>query len=413
MARDVNRRRVLAGIGATGSLSIAGCLDALGAGDGGGDADARVGILQPESGDLGDLGTPIADGGELPAIQLENEGVDFTIDVRREDTETQPDVGVDRAEALVDAGYPAVTGAASSAVTITCAEDVWIPNEVVAISPASTSPAITDMDGRWLKRTAPSDAWQGDAMAEIAVEREGASEIATLYLNNDYGQGLNNEFVAGCEDRGAEIVAEVPFEPEQPSYDSELENTVGEEPDLLMIVGYPESGQVIFRNFYSDFDDGTTILVPDGLIDPSLPDQVDNPMENVIGTAPSARGPGRDAFMQMYQDEFGREPGVFNGQAYDATAVLILASVAGGEIDGPTISENVNAVANPGGEEVTPDNLAEGLEMAANGDEIQYLGASGPVDFDDNGDQQAVTYDIGRYSADGYNVEETIEYESS
>ncbi|WP_255167364.1 ABC transporter substrate-binding protein [Natrononativus amylolyticus] len=412
MARHVSRRRVLAGIGATGTFSIAGCLDAIGGGDNGDDADAMVGILQPESGDLGDLGTPIADAAELPGIQLENDGADFTIDLRREDTETTPDVGVDRAQALLDAGYPSVTGAASSAVTITCAEDVWIPNEVVAISPASTSPAITDMDGRWLLRTAPSDAWQGDAMAEIAVEREDADEIATMYLNNDYGQGLNDEFVAGCEDRGSEVIAEVPFEPEQPSYDSELESTVGEEPDLLMVVGYPESGQVIFRNFYSDFDDGTTILVPDGLIDPSLPGQVDNPMENVIGTAPSARGDGRDDFIGLYEDEFGREPGVFNAQAYDATAVHILATLRAGEVDGPAIADNIREVANPDGEEVGPGNLDEGLEMAANGDEIQYRGASGPVEFDDNGDPVAVTYDIGRYSADGYDVEDTIEYES-
>lgn len=412
MVGELNRRRVLGGIGTAGAFSIAGCLDALGEGNGNGDADAMVGVLQPESGDLGDLGTPIADGAELPAIQLENEGVDFDIDIRREDTETTPDVGVTGAEALVDAGYPAVTGAAASDVTITCAEDVWFPNEVVAISPASTSPDITDMPGDYLLRTAPSDEWQGDAMAEIAVEQEGAETIATMFLNNDYGQGLNDVFVAGCEDRGAEVVEEVPFEPEQPSYSSELESTVGEEPDLLMVVGYPESGQVIFRDFYDGFDDGTPILVPDGLIDPALPGQVDNPMENVIGTAPGAGGEGADFFNDLYEDEFGSSPGVFNAQAYDATAVLILATLAGGEVDGPTISEHVREVANPEGEEITPENLDEGLEMAANGDEIQYRGASGPVEFDDSGDQVAVTYDIGRYHEDGYDIDETIEYEA-
>ncbi|AGB37265.1 ABC transporter substrate-binding protein [Natronococcus occultus] len=416
MVGETNRRRVLGGIGAAGTISLAGCLDALEAGDEDGngdeDVDAMVGILQPESGDLGDLGTPIADAAELPAIQLEDEGADVEIDVRREDTETTPDVGVSRAEALLDAGYPAVTGAAASDVTITCAEDVWYDNEVVAISPASTSPDITDMPGDYLLRTAPSDEWQGDAMAEIAVDQEGADSIATMYLNNDYGQGLNDVFVAGCEDRGADVLEEVPFEPEQPSYDSELESTVGEGPDLLMVVGYPESGQVIFRDFYDDFDDGTTILVPDGLIDQSLPGQVDNPMENVMGTAPGAGGDGAEFFADLYEDEYGSAPSVFNAQAYDATAVLILATLAAGEIDGAAIAEHVREVANPDGEEITPETLGEGVELAADGEAIEYRGASGPVEFDDAGDQVAVTYEIGRYHEDGYDVEDTVEYEA-
>ena len=407
MAR-ISRRGMIKSIGVAGTVSLAGCLEGL---EGSG-ADARIGILQPESGDLGNLGTPIADGAELPVLQLEDAGVDFEIESRREDTETEPDVAVDRAQALVDSGYPTITGAAASTSTINAAEDVFFPNEVVGISPASTSPAITDMDGTYLLRTAPSDAWQGDAMAEIAVEEEGADTVSTLFLNNDYGQGLNDTFVAGVADRGGEALEEVAFEPEQPSYTAELDTALADDPDLLMIVGYPESGEVLFRDFYSDFGTDIPILVPDGLIDDDLPADVDNAMENVMGTAPSARGPGRDDFIGMYEDEFGRGPSVFNAQAYDATAVLILASVAAGELDGPTIAGEIRNVANPGGEVIEPGNLDEGLDMAADGEEIQYQGASGPVEFDDNGDQRAVTYDIGRYDMDGYQVERTVEYES-
>ena len=407
MAR-ISRRGMIKSIGVAGTVGLAGCLEGL---EDAGTA-ARIGILQPESGDLGDLGTPIADAAELPVRQLEDAGVGYELESRREDTETEPDVAVDRAQALVDSGYPTITGAAASPSTINAAEDVFFPNEVVAISPASTSPAITDMPGEYLLRTAPSDAWQGDAMAEIAVEQEGADTVSTLFLNNDYGQGLNDTFVAGVEDRGGEVFEEVAFEPEQPSYTSQLDTALADDPDLLMVVGYPESGEVLFRDFYSDFDTDITILVPDGLIDDSLPANVDNAMENVMGTAPSARGPGRDAFMDMYEDEFGDTPGVFNGQAYDATAVLILASLAAGELDGPAIADEIRNVANPGGEVVEPGDLADGLDMAADGEEIQYQGASGPVEFDDNGDQRAVTYDIGRYDMDGYHVEETVEYES-
>ncbi len=415
MPRTIDRRSVLKGVGVTGIAGVtglAGCLDNGNGEAADGDEDAMVGVLMPTTGDLGTLGSPIRDAAVLPGIQLEDAGVDFQIDIRDEDTETDPEAGISAANALVDSGYPAVTGAAASNVTIAVANDVFFPNEVVGISPASTSPDITDMDGDYLLRTCPSDAWQGEAMAEIAYEELGAETTASFYLNDDYGQGLSDVYVESFENLGGEVLAEEAFEPQQPSYDSELQSVLEDEPDLLMIVAFPESGEQIFRDYYSDFDTGEDILVPDGLIEDDLPANVDNPMENVTGTAPSARGPGLDAFTEMYEDEYGTSPGVFNAQAYDATSVLILATLAAGEIDGPAISEHVREVAQNGGEEVGPGNLEEAVEMAANGDDIEYQGASGVVEFDEAGDQVAVTYDIYSADMDGFNVEDTLEFEA-
>ena len=408
MVRNFSRRSVLVATGSVGALSIAGCLD--GFGGSGDDADARVGVLQPVTGDLGPLGGPIRDAALLPEIQLSNEGVDFEIDIRDEDTEDDAEAGISAAQALADAGYPSVTGAANSTVTIAVAEDVFFPNEIVGISPASTSPDITPMDGDYLLRTCPTDGLQGEVMADIGVEVEGAETVSTLYLNNDYGQGLNDAFVDAVEAQGGSILSEVSFDSGQTSYGSELQSALEDEPDLLMIVGYPESGELIFREYYSDFDDGTTIIVPDGLQDGDLPGNVDNPMSNVVGTAPAAVGPGRDTFDAMYVDEFDTEPSVYTANAYDATAIHILANIAADELNGPAISEQVREVANPGGEVVGPDNLAEALEMVDNGEEVQYQGASGEIVFDENGDLSAATYDIFEFDMDGYEVTDQYDF---
>ncbi|MEY7847583.1 ABC transporter substrate-binding protein [Natrarchaeobius sp. A-rgal3] len=429
MARNVSRRRVLGGIGAGTGIALAGCLDGNGNGNGGNgnggngnggnggnggsdDADVMVGTLLPVTGDLGSLGAPIRDAAILPGSQLEDEGVAYEIDIREEDTETDPQAGISGAQALADAGYPSVTGAASSAVTIAVAEDIFFPNEVVGISPASTSPDITGMDGDYLLRTAPSDAWQGDAMAEIAYEQEGAETMSTFFLNNDYGQGLQDTIVDSFEDLGGEVLEEVAFEPEQPSYDSELQSALADDPDLMVVIGYPDSGEQIFRDYYINFDNDHTIMVPDGLQDHALPGNVDNPMSNVIGTAPSARGPEAETFNEMYEDEYGDSPGVFTGQAYDATAIHILAQLRADDLSGPAVSAEIREVANPDGEEIGPSNLADGLDMAANGEEIQYQGASSVTNFDDNGDMEAVTYDLFEFDEDGYHITDTIEFES-
>jgi len=251
MSHKARRRTVLKTIGAAGlTAALAGCAGS------GSDADARVGVLQPATGDLGNLGAPIQDAGALPGAQLSE--TDYSIDIRREDTETTPEVGIERAQALADAGYPSITGAASSGVTIAVAEDVLFPEEVVGISPASTSPAITDMPGQYLLRTAPTDALQGVVAAQLAYEDEGLESASTLYVNNDYGQGLSDAFADSFGEIGGEVFETEAFEPEQSSYDSVLDSVLADDPDMLYLIGYPASGEQIFRDFYENYDPEAT-----------------------------------------------------------------------------------------------------------------------------------------------------------
>jgi ABC-type branched-subunit amino acid transport system substrate-binding protein len=361
----------------------------------------------PLSGGLGNLGQPIRDGAVLPFRLLDGE-TEFTIDSQVEDTQTDPNAGQTAASSLVDAGYPAVTGAAGSEITIQVAKNVFIPNNVVACSPASTSPDITDLDdNNLIWRTPPSDALQGQVLAQVATENEGAETAATMYVNNAYGQALSNSFVSAFD---GTVQNEVSFPKGASSYSAQLSQALSDDPDIVVVVGYPESGVQLFRDYYSGYDGSTPFLVTDGLQDSDLPSDVGNAMTNVQGSAPSASGPGRDFFTTEYQNEFDAEPGVFTSQAFDATAVCLLANAAAGENSGPAIAEQMGAVANPGGEEVTPSTLADGLAMAAEGTEIQYQGASSPVNFDENGDLTAATYEVFAFNQDGYEATETIEF---
>jgi ABC-type branched-subunit amino acid transport system substrate-binding protein len=404
MSHDINRRDVLRGLGVTGTIAVAGC---AGGGGGGGGRTLKQGVLQPLSGGLGNLGQPIRDAAVLPFTLLEG-NTEFTIDSQVEDTQTDPNAGQTAASSLVDAGYPAVTGAASSEVTIQVAKEVFIPNSVVGCSPASTSPAITDLDdNNLIWRTPPSDALQGQVLAQVATEDEGAETAATMYVNNAYGQALSESFVSAFD---GTVQNEVSFPKGASSYSSQLSQALSDDPDIVVVVGYPESGVQLFRDYYSGYDGSKPFLVTDGLQDSDLPSDVGNAMTNVGGSAPSAAGPGEEFFVTEYQNEYDAEPGVFTSQAFDATAVCLLANAAAGENSGPAIAEQMQAVANPGGEEVTPSTLADGLTMAAEGTEIQYQGASSPVNFDSNGDLQAATYEVFSFNEDGYETTDTIEF---
>ena len=48
----------------------------------------------------------------------------------------------------------------------------------------------------------------------------------------------------------------------------------------------------------------------------------------------------------------------------------------------------------PGGDKYTWEQLPEAIEALQNGDDIDYVGASGEIDLDENGDPTAGVYDI-------------------
>lgn len=446
MVSNHKRREVLKYVGAAGVVGLAGC---AGDGDGGGtdttttgdgtttgtgtgtgtgtetetgqgtgttsdvsERTIRMGILMGVTGGLQDLGPPIRDAAQLAVTQVNDAGGPFTVDAQFEDTGTDANTGISNANSLVNAGYPMICGALSSSVTLQVARNVLVPNGVVGCSPASTSPAITDLqDNDLVWRTPPSDALQGGALAQVAAQRHDASTASTLYLNNAYGQALSESFASSFRDQqGGEVLQQVSFEEERSSYTGQLQQALSGDPDTMVIVGYPASGVTIFRDFYNSFNRDIPILVTDGLRDQTLPGDVGNNMENVYGTAPSAAGPAREYFATQYQEAYGSSPGVFTAQSFDAAAVLMLANAAAGENTGEVIKGEMMRVANPGGTEVTPENLVEGLSMAAGGQDVAYAGASSSVDFNDAGDITGAVYSYFHYTGGSVEEVDTIEF---
>ena len=437
MSRSVRRRDVLRGIGAAGIVGLAGCAGGDGgtptatatetetdggtptptetdagtatttAGDGMAEGrDLMLGMLMGVTGGLEDLGPAIRDAAALVPDQVNDADTPFSVDSQFEDTATSPSQGVSGGEALVNAGYPMICGALGSEVSLQVATNVAIPASVTMCSPASTAPDFTTLDDNDLFfRTPPTDALQGAVLAQVAAERLGHDTASTLYLNNAYGNGLSQGFVDAFESEyGGTVTAQVSFSSGQGSYTSQLQSALQGDPGTMLIVGYPGSGVQMFRDFYSNFDRGDMdVLVSDGLQSGTLPGNVGYDMANVTGTAPSGEGPGLEFFQTTFEEAYGTEAAgqPFVRQSYDAAAVLVLANAAAGENDGIAVRDQMRPVTDPGGTEITPSNLVEGIEMAAAGEEINYQGVSGPVAFDENGDLASAAYVYFGYTSDG------------
>jgi ABC-type branched-subunit amino acid transport system substrate-binding protein len=257
------------------------------------------------------------------------------------------------------------------------------------ISGASTSPVITDLDDDdFMFRTVPSDAFQGRALAEVVAEN-GLSNVSILYVNNDYGEGLADSFEAAFEEHGGSVEQRNAFEQGNASYRGEVSGAANGDPEALVVIGYPESGITILRQALEGghFD---RFVFTDGLKAPEIIDSLGaEVLEGSFGTAPQAMTDTDSAehFRSAYEGEYGEvPPKPFIDTAYDATWVLALAAQAAGSTDGEAVRDALRDVANPPGEQILPGEWNKAMELLADGQDINYSGASGSVDFDDNGD---------------------------
>ena len=353
----------------------------------------KIGTLIDTTGDLAIFGPSIVLATDLAALLInEAGGIDGRpVELIHRDSGTSPQIATDAASALVNVdGVEAIVGSLSSGVTLAVAESVTIPNGVVLVSPASTSPAISSLDDNdTVFRTTVSDALQG-VIAAQAASQLGYDNVATIYINNAYGEGLSTVFQETFEGLGGTVSAAVPIEGGQASYASELRQASQGGATVLMAMSYPETAGVYLREavegqFFSEF------MFVDGTKNQEMFDDLgaDN-FEGNYGTAPGAPGtPTQERFQDLYASKLEGDPSsIFISEAFDAAVILALAIAEAGSEDGDDIKAAMREVANAPGEKVGPGDLAKALQLISDGQDIDYVGAAGDQDFDENGDVQ-------------------------
>lgn len=371
--------------------------------------DLVIGDLVPLTGDLADFGPPGRKAADLAVDQIEaavqEVDADHQVSIMHEDTQTDPQAGVQAGRKLLAENATCLTGAWASAVSIPVARSVSTREEVVQISPASTSDEITGLnDDGFMNRTAPPDSFQGPALADAIEADLGDAEGRTVNIgarNDSYGTGLSDTFSRAWEEKGGEIGERVIYEPEQPSYNSEARQITSGDPDRFVIIDFPETfnkvGPALVRTGRWDVDRTWSV---DGLASGGLPESAGREAtDGMRGTAPGApdAGEASDAFNQLFEQAGGPDRMTFDSQNFDAVILCYLAAVAAGSTQGPDMAEQVRDVSAPPGEEFTFQQLPDAIRALQEGEDINYQGASGQIDMNEAGDATAGVYDLYRF----------------
>ncbi|MXU63861.1 ABC transporter substrate-binding protein [Oceanomicrobium pacificus] len=345
-------------------------------------ADAvKVGIILGFTGPIESLTPDMAAGAELAMKEVSESGMFLdgsTIEpVRADSTCVDAAAATAAAERLITSdNVAAIMGADCSGVTTAIANNVGVPNGVVMISPSATSPALSDIeDNGFFFRTAPSDARQGDVLANV-IKDKGYDNVAVTYTNNDYGKGFADAFQAAYEALGGSVAISAAHEDGKADYSAEVGALSAAGADLLVVLGYVDQGGLGIIRTSLDTGAFDTFALGDGMFGDSLIENIGDDLNGTFGTVPGSEGEGAAKLAEMLDGIADNASGPYTGESYDAAALIALAAQAAGSADRAAIQSKILDVANAPGEPIGPGELAKGLEILKNGGEIDYVGAT-------------------------------------
>ena len=204
-------------------------------------AQVKVGNPMAVTGPIPDLVAPMVDAVNLAVAHVNEQGgvLGQEYVMVAADSGCDPAAAVDAVTKLVNVDQvSAIIGPVCSGATIAQATSVAIPAGVVTLSVSASSPAISTLEeGTDLVfRTAASDAYQGVALAELAIA-SGLSDIAVSYAQDDYNAALAAVFADAFASMGGTVTANEAHEPDKASYRSEVA-TMGSTSDNLALFAY-------------------------------------------------------------------------------------------------------------------------------------------------------------------------------
>ena len=348
----------------------------IGCGVLGGSETVKIGLLSPQTGPIAQYAPGFEDAGKVAIAELnaQYEG-DYTFELIIGDSGCDGTQAATAAQTLIDSGVKAIVGAACSGATLG-AIAVTAPAGVPMISYASTSPAISGADDNGhLFRVVPSDAQQAVALAAVA-SASGASKPAVLYMTNDYGAGLGDNFASNWS---GDVCVQVGYDPAEGSYDASTlaQSVVDGGCDSVLLMSYATDGAAIMEALSAQGFTGQ-VIGADGIADAAFTESFTDAsaVGGLIATRPrpGEESSAKSSFEAAYAAAGGADGAIYTGETYDAIKLVAAAVVS--DPDGNL----VNAINKTG---------------------VNYAGASGTHTFDANGDVLGTGYEVCQF--DGTN----------
>jgi branched-chain amino acid transport system substrate-binding protein len=235
--------------------------------------------------------------------------------------------------------------------------------KTVLISPASTSPKVTDA-GDFVFRVVPSATLRGAVLAEYLYHERGLRRFAALYINNEGGIGGSTSFKTQFTRLGGTVALEESYEQGVTDLRAQLTKIKAANAEGVLVGSYPPDTALILRQARELQLQVPLFFTTEAVQNPDVLREAGEAANGAVYIlAAPVTGPAPEAFSRAYEAKFGKKPELFAAEGYDIIRLIGHAIAADKDrpVSGPSIRDFLYRVRN-------------------------YQGASGAITFDDKGD---------------------------
>ena len=296
-------------------------------------ATFKIGVIGPQTGDAAIYGTHVAWAAQIAVDEINALGGDIQFELMVEDDVNDAETSVNAYNALMDDEMQLLVGTVTTTPALSVVPLTY-EDRVFTLTPSASGDDVIENNDN-VFQICFTDSNQGTRSAQYIDENFENPQIGIIYKNDDqYSQGIRDNFVAEAETRGLSIVYEGTFN-NSSSTDFNVQLTAAQAAgaDLLFLPIYYTPASVILTQanamgyaptfFGVDGMDG--ILTADGF-DASLAEGV----YLLTPFAADAEDEATQSFVSAFQEAHGEIPNQFGADAYDAVYVLYEAIQAAG-----------------------------------------------------------------------------------
>jgi ABC-type branched-subunit amino acid transport system substrate-binding protein len=340
----------------------------------------------------------------MEGIEINNENRDIQLVYKN--SAGSAEKGIKITTELINEGVDIIIGPTFSSVAVEMAE-MCVQNNILMMSYSATLPELSligDNDLIW--RTCPSDYTFGTISAQYSFDSLHYRNAAILYRDDRFGISLSEIIKGKFEKLGGNVSSYVSYPgniTDIHSYDfsSEINTLLAEHVDVVFIIAFNSeiakiTNEIYNNNLYQEFEKKPGIMLSDGIVPEELIIN-GNPelLETVVGITSTNEGnPNYSTYKANYKNRFGFLPATYSEHAYDALYCISYAMQRANSTNPNDIASYLREISGSYDPDDDPPeqviiNINEfdvGKNMINKGENINYQGASGPINFDINGD---------------------------